>query len=104
MAKAGIVFSEHLPPFEKSGDNFIEKIHAKACKNIGVEQNVSSFHAGAETHIYAQNKNANSENFSPFLVGMADIFNMHSNEEKVNFKTLLKGYELLKELFIEFNK
>lgn len=104
LAKAEIIFSEHLPPFEKSEDNLIEKLHAQACKNVGIKQDVSSFHAGAETHIYAQNKNAKGETFSPFLVGMADIFNMHSIDEKVNFRTLLKGYELLKELFVEFNR
>jgi len=106
LAKAEITFSKHLPPFEKSKDvdnDLIEKLHAIACDKVGVAQNVSSFHAGAETHIYAQNFNARGEKFSPFLVGMADIFNMHSVNEMVNYKTLLKGYEILKQMFIEFN-
>lgn len=106
LAKADIVFSKHLPPFEKSKDadaDLIEKLHAIACEKTGVCQNVSSFHAGAETHIYAQNTNAKGEKFSPFLVGMADIFNMHSCNEKVDYKSLLKGYEVLKQIFIEFN-
>lgn len=102
-AKAEIRFSEHLPPFEKTQDDLIQKIHATACEKTGVTAEVSSFHAGAETHIYAQNKNSSDETFSPFLVGLSDVFNMHSNSEKVNFKTMLKGYELLKQLFIEFN-
>ena len=104
LAHAEIVFSQHLPPFEKSDDDLIEKLHAKVCEKLGVKSCISSFHAGAETHIYAQNTNAHGENFSPFLIGMADIYNMHSHSEKVNYKTLLQGYELLKELFIEFNK
>lgn len=103
LAKAEINFLIHLPPFEKTQDNLIEKLHAKACQILGVTQDISSFHAGAETHIYAQNSNARGEKFLPFLVGLADIFNMHSNNEKINYKTLLKGYELLKQLFIEFN-
>lgn len=103
LAKAEILFSEHLPPFEKAQDELIENLHAKVCKNLDVIQDIASFHAGAETHIYAQNSNAMGEKFLPFLVGLADIFNMHSNNEKINYKTLLKGYELLKQLFIEFN-
>lgn len=99
FAKAEMIFSEHLPPFEKSDDDLIEKIHTIACEKTGVKQNISSFHAGAETHIYSQNTNANGVKFSPFLVGMADIFNMHASSEKINYKTLLKGYELLREMF-----
>lgn len=103
LAKAEIEFSKHLPPFEKADDDFIEKIHTKACEKTQIKQNVSSFHAGAETHIYAQNTNANDEKFSPFLVGLSDVFNMHSCDEKVDYKTMLKGFELLKQLFVEFN-
>lgn len=104
LAKAEIKFARHLPPFEKADDDFIEKIHTVACEKIQVKQDISSFHAGAETHIYAQNANANDEKFSPFLVGLSDVFNMHSNDEKVDYKTMLKGFDLLKQLFIEFNQ
>lgn len=103
LAKAEITFSMHLPPFEKAEDDLIQKMHAIACKKVGVNQDVSSFHAGAETHIYAQNTNKNGEKFSPFLVGMSDVFNMHSINEKVDYKTLLKGYEVLKNTILEFN-
>lgn len=103
FAKAEITFSMHLPPFEKTDDDLIEKLHLNVCNNLGLKSDVSSFHAGAETHIYAQNTNANGEKFSPFLVGLADIYNMHSKSERINYKTFPKGYELLKQLFIEFN-
>lgn len=101
LAKAEINFSMHLPPFEKSEDDLIEKLHTNICKELNIKSCISSFHAGAETHIYAQNTNAYGEKFSPFLVGLADVFNMHSNSEKVDYQTILKGYELLKRLFIE---
>lgn len=104
LVHAEVIFSEHLPKFERSDDDLIEKLHANVCEKFGLKSCISSFHAGAETHIYAQNTNANGEKFSPFLVGLADIYNMHSNSEKINYKTLLQGYELLKELFIEFNQ
>lgn len=103
FAKAEISFSIHLPPFEKTDDDLIEKLHLIVCNNLGLKSDVSSFHAGAETHIYAQNTNAHDEKFSPFLVGLADIYNMHSNSERLNYKTFPKGYELLKQIFIEFN-
>jgi di/tripeptidase len=35
---------------------------------------------------------------------VADIFNMHSPLEKINFVSLQKGYELIKEIFLKFNK
>jgi len=104
LAKAEIIFSQHLPPFEKAEDDLIQKIHTAACQKLGVSQSISSFHAGAETHVYAKNKNAQNETICPFLVGMADIFNMHSKDEKIDYKTLLQGYNLLKEMFLEFNK
>lgn len=104
FAKAEMIFSVHLPAFEKSNDNLIEKLFVTACVKTNVEPEVSSFHAGAETHIYAQNTNSKNEKFSPFLFGLADVFNMHSSSEKVDYTTLLKGYELLKQFFIEFNQ
>lgn len=103
LAKAEMVFSEHLPPFEKSNDDLIEKLFLSACEKTGVTPEISSFHAGAETHIYSQKSNANGKKFLPFLVGAADIFNMHSSSEKVDYKSLLKGYQLVKTLFFEFN-
>ncbi|HNW26254.1 MAG TPA: M20/M25/M40 family metallo-hydrolase, partial [Candidatus Gastranaerophilaceae bacterium] len=104
LANAEIIFSQHLPPFEKAQDDFIEKIHTKVCAMLGINQDISSFHAGAETHIYAQNKNSKGETICPFLVGLADVFNMHSIDEKIDYKTLIQGYNLLKEMFLEFNK
>ena len=65
---------------------------------------ISSFHAGAETHIYCQKQNSKGETFAPFLLGLADIYNMHSSEEKVDYSTILKGYEILKNTFVEFKK
>jgi acetylornithine deacetylase/succinyl-diaminopimelate desuccinylase-like protein len=104
LAIAEINFEVHLLPFEKSNDSRIEAIHTKASEILGIKNEISSFHAGAETHIYCNNRNQNNEFFIPYLVGLADIYNMHSAEEKVDYKTIIKGYELLKNIFIEFNK
>ena len=74
-----------------------ETLQPQSCK-------IGSFPAGAETHIYSKNKNKNNETFIPILLGVADIFNMHSPLEKINYVSLQKGYELIKEMFLKFNK
>ena len=104
LAVAEIEFEVHLPPFERADDDSIPELHTKVCDMLGIKNEVSSFHAGAETHIYAHQKNSKGETFMPFLLGLADVYNMHSANEKVDYKTLLKGYSIIKELFIEFNK
>lgn len=103
LAKAEMTYSEHLPLFEKSEDDTIEKLHAIACDKNQIKQIIGSCHCGAETHIYAKNKNAKGERFIPFLTGIADLYNTHSSAEKIDFKSFIKGYEMLKELFLEFN-
>ena len=103
LAKAEIEFEIHLLPFERVEDDRVEKAFASGAKKAEVDFEISSFHAGAETHIYCQKQNKKGETFAPFLLGLADIYNMHSAEEKVDYKTILKGYEILKNTFIEFN-
>ena len=104
LAKAEIEFEVHLLPFERVEDDRVERAFAQGAKNARVRFEISSFHAGAETHIYCQKQNQKGETFAPFLLGLADIYNMHSAEEKVDYNTILKGYEILKNTFCEFNK
>lgn len=103
-AEAKIEFAEHLPPFEASGDDYMPNVFVEAGKNTGVDVKVSSFHAGAETHIYANKNNKNGEKFSPFLIGLATVCNMHCKEEYLDYKTLLKGQELFTEAFKIYNR
>ncbi len=104
LAEAQIEFEIHLPPFERAKDDRIEVVHTKACEKAGIKNDISSFHAGAETHIYCQHKNSKGETFMPMLLGLADVYNMHSANEKVDYKSLLKGYEVIKNTFIVFNE
>ena len=104
LAKAEIEFEVHLLPFERVEDDRVEKAFAQGAKITEVDFEISSFHAGAETHIYCQKQNSKGETFAPFLLGLADIYNMHSAEEKVDYNTILKGYEILKNTFVEFNR
>ena len=104
LAEANIEFEVHLLAFEKADDDRIEVAHTKACERAGIKNDISSFHAGAETHIYCHNKNSKGETFMPSLLGLADVYNMHSAAEKVDYKTLIKGYEVIRNTFEEFNK
>lgn len=103
IAEASIKFEEHLPPFEKTDDEFIPILFETAAKKVGVKPEISSFHAGAETHIYANQTNAKGEKFAPYLVGLATVCNMHSKNEYLDYKTILKGHELLKAFFEAYN-
>ena len=104
IARAELTFEEHLPPFEKGDNEEIPKIFEEASKLAGVESEVGSFHAGAETHIYANSYNSKNEKILPFLVGLADVRNMHCKEENVCYKSMLKGQEVLRNFFEIFNK
>ena len=104
IASAEIVFKEKMPMFEKNEDEYIPILFETVAKKVGLTPEISSFHAGAETHIYANRTNANGEKFSPYLIGLATVCNMHSDREYVDYKTMIKGQELLKELFESFNK
>ena len=103
IAYATIEFEEHLPPFEKSDDEYIPILFETAAKKAGVQPDITSFHAGAETHIYANETNANNDKFVPYLLGLATVCNMHSKNEYLDYKSMLKGQEVLKELFLAFN-
>lgn len=103
VAEAKITFEEHLPPFEKADDDYIPILFEAVAKKTGVKPEISSFHAGAETHIYANRTNSKGEKFLPFLVGLADVQNMHSAEENVNYKSIIKGQELLKVFYEAYN-
>lgn len=103
LASAEIRFEIHLLPFERVEDNRIEKAFSEGAKKTNIDFEISSFHAGAETHIYCQKQNSQGETFAPFLLGLADIYNMHSAEEKVDYLSIIKGYELLKNTFNAYN-
>lgn len=104
LALAEFIAKSKMKAFEKSGDETIQKVCVQACENTGIKGEVSSFHAGAETHIYAHEKNKHNQVFKPYLLGLADIYNMHSSNEMVDIESFLKGYEFLKESFMIFNK
>lgn len=103
IAKFEITFEEHLPPFEKVEDEYIPILFETAAKKVGIPYKISSFHAGAETHIYAGKKNKNGEIFSPYLVGLATVYNMHSKDEALDYNSIIQGHKLIQAFFEAFN-
>ena len=103
IAKFEITFEEHLPPFEKVEDEYIPILFETAAKKVGIPYKISSFHAGAETHIYAGKKNKNGETFSPYLVGLATVYNMHSKDEALDYNSIIQGHKLIQSFFEAFN-
>ena len=104
IAHADITFTVKMPMFEKNDDEYMPILFETVARKIGIEPEISSFHAGAETHIYANKTNAKGERFSPYLLGLATVCNMHSAREYVDYKTMIKGQELLQALFEAHNR
>ena len=103
LAEAQILFEEHLPPFEEVKDEYIPILFETVAKKLGITPEISSFHAGAETHIYANNINSKGEKFAPYLVGLANVCSMHSSDENVDYQSILQGAKLLKATFDVYN-
>ena len=103
LAKATMEVKIHMLPFEKSPNQEMSEIAKKVGKKINLEVKVQSFHAGAETHIYANKINKHNEKFKPVLVGVANINSMHSPNESMEVDSLIKGFEFIKEIFLEYN-
>ena len=103
IAQAQITFKEHMPAFEKVEDDYIPLLFEAVAKKEGITPEISSFHAGAETHIYANQTNAKGEKFAPYLVGLATVCNMHSEKEYVDYKTMIDGQRLLRAFFAAYN-
>ena len=104
LLTVSIDFKEHVPPFEKVNDEYIPILFEVSAKKVGVSPDITSFHAAAETHIYANQTNSKGEKFIPYLVGLATVCNMHTKDEYLDYKTILKGHEVLQEFFKAFNK
>ncbi len=90
--------------FEKNNDTTIPDVAREVGKETGVDVKVASFHAGAETHIYANEKNKYGKVIKPYLIGVATIKNMHSSDESMDYETLVKGADFVYDIFVKFNK
>jgi len=93
----------HLPPFVKNEDGSLTDVAVKAAQNLGIPCAPASFHAGAETHVLAnEKKNALNESFNPIIIGLANLENIHSCDEKIDWESFLKGRQWLEEIVKEW--
>jgi len=102
-ANANLNVKIHMLPFEKSPNQEMSEIAKKVGKKINLNVKVQPFHAGAETHIYANKINKYNNKFKPVLVGVANIESMHSPNERMEIESLKKGAEFVKQIFLEYN-
>lgn len=98
-----IEIKPHLKPFTRSEDDFCAKLIMRAAGNLNIKCTPSSFHAGAETHVLANEKeNRYNEPFNPVIVGLANLENIHSSDEKIEWESFLTGRKWLEEIVSGF--
>ena len=96
-------FKTHMPPFVKDYDEDFLNIVINSAKNNGLNSSPSSFHAGAETHVLQNSKvNKDGKKFKPMLLGIADIFNMHSADEMLDYKSLIQGRNWVRDIILNY--
>ena len=104
LIKINYEFETHLKPFVKDDNEAFLNTILSAATKTGLNSKPTSFHAGAETHVLQNEKlNANNQKFKPMLLGIADILNMHSVDEKVDFRSLIRGRDWVKEIILGLN-
>ncbi len=104
LAIIKVKIESHMPMFEKSDDETMINVARIAAEKINLPHKIQTFHAGAETHIWANKCNSKGEKFKPLLLGGADIKNMHSSHETLDIKSLEVGSKWVEEIFWELNK
>ena len=103
LIKIDLEIKKHLKPFVKSTDNFLTDVIIKAGEKQNLKITPSSFHAGAETHIFAnEKKNASGEVFIPVIAGLANLENIHSSDEQIDWQSFLTGRKWLEEIVFTF--
>ena len=101
--KIDLEVKQHLKPFVKSKDRFLTNVIIEAGKKQNLNVKEKSFHAGAETHVLSNGKtNSSGEKFVPVLIGLANIENMHSPDEKMDWQSFLSGRKWLQDIVVTF--
>lgn len=96
---------QHLKPFVKSEDSFLCDVIQKAGELTKISCPPGSFHAGAETHVLANEKlNAKNEKFIPVIIGVANLENIHSSDEKIDWESFINGRKWLEDIIVTFAK
>ncbi|GEM_PF-413172 len=103
LININLEIKKHLKPFVKNPDIFLTDTIIKAGAKQGLDIKAGSFHAGAETHIFAnEKKNSSGEVFNPVIIGLANLENIHSSNEKLDWESFLTGRKWLEEIVSTF--
>lgn len=96
-------FETHLKPFVKDDNEEFVNILINSAKKVGLnDTKPTSFHAGAETHVLQNSKlNKDGKKFKPLLLGIANILNMHSPDEQLDFESLIIGRNWIRQTIID---
>ncbi|MDD3012496.1 MAG: M20/M25/M40 family metallo-hydrolase [Candidatus Gastranaerophilales bacterium] len=103
LIKIDMEVKTHLKPFVRSNDEFLSNVIMKAGEGYDFDCQPSSFHAGAETHVFANEKaNAKNQAFVPVIIGLANLENIHSADEKLDWNSFLTGSKWLEDIVTTF--
>ena len=104
MIKIDMEVSENVKPFRNNADNPLSKAIIKAGEKDHLKCTPSSLQCCLlETHVYAnEKKNSKNEYFSPILIGIADLENIHSSDEKLDWNSYLVGRKWLEDIITIF--
>lgn len=103
LIKVDMEIECHLKAFITPAENPLSQAIIEAGKKNDLNTSPGTFHAGAETHILAnEKKNANNENFITVLMGIANLENLHSPDEKLDWISFIKGRKLLEDAIVTF--
>lgn len=105
LIKIDLEIKQHLKPFVRNSDTSLTDIIIKAGEKQNLKVVPSSFHAGAETHVFANEKtNSKGEAFIPVIIGLANLENIHSSDEKIDWESYLSGRKWLEDIVTTFAK
>ncbi len=92
----------HLPAFVNNTDNILSQVIVQSSKDNNLPADPASIHAGTEAHVLAKCQNKYGETFKPIIVGVADLENIHSSDEKLDWQSFLVGKKWLSDIIINF--
>lgn len=90
--KIEAIFTVSVLPFVQVDNKSFVDVIVSSAKKCNLVSNPTSFHAAAETHVLQNSKqNFFGKKFKPILLGIANILNMHSPDEKLDYESLIVG-------------
>ncbi len=92
----------HLPAFVNKSNNILSQAIIQSSKDHNLPTEPASIHAGTEAHVLANCQNKYGETFNPIIIGVADLENIHSSDEQLDWQSFLVGKKWLNDIIINF--